>query len=98
MKLRVNNETIEVRAAEDTPLLWVLRDQLNRLGFKVGRRHVTTLMKKMGIEALTGILLFCIFIFFSLFSFALFLYFLFSRFSFSLFFLSFLFLLFQPLL
>lgn len=30
----------------------MLRDQLNRLGFKVGRRHITTLMKKMGIEAL----------------------------------------------
>lgn len=31
----------------------MLRDQLNRLGFKVGRKHVTTtLMKKMGIEAL----------------------------------------------
>ncbi len=30
----------------------MLRDQLNRLGFKVGRRHVSRLMKKMGIEAL----------------------------------------------
>lgn len=30
----------------------MLRDQLNRMGFKVGRKHVNTLMKKMGIEAL----------------------------------------------
>ena len=30
----------------------MLRDQLNRMGFKVGRTHVSTLMKKMGIEAL----------------------------------------------
>lgn len=29
-----------------------LRDMLNREGFAVGRKHVTTLMKKMGIEAL----------------------------------------------
>jgi putative transposase len=30
----------------------MLRDQLNRKGFDVGRRHVGTLMKRMGIEAL----------------------------------------------
>jgi len=30
----------------------MLRDMLNREGFTVGRKHVTTLMKKMGIEAL----------------------------------------------
>jgi len=30
----------------------MLRDQLNREGFKVGRKHVRTLMKKMGVEAL----------------------------------------------
>ena len=30
----------------------MLRDQLNRMGIKVGRKHVSTLMKKMGIEAL----------------------------------------------
>jgi putative transposase len=30
----------------------MLRDQLSRMGFKVGRKHVSTLMKKMGIEAL----------------------------------------------
>ena len=30
----------------------MLRDQLNREGFKVGRKHVGTLMKRMGIEAL----------------------------------------------
>ena len=29
------------------------RDQLNRQGFKVGRRHVSTLMKKMGIVPLS---------------------------------------------
>jgi putative transposase len=27
----------------------MLRDQLDRQGFKVGRRHVSTLMKKMGV-------------------------------------------------
>jgi putative transposase len=30
----------------------MLRDLLNREGFKVGRKHVATLMRKMGIEAL----------------------------------------------
>ena len=30
----------------------MLRDQLSRMGFKVGRKHVSMLMKKMGIEAL----------------------------------------------
>ena len=30
----------------------MLRDQLNRAGINVGRRHVSTLMKRMGIEAL----------------------------------------------
>src|SRR6185312_7669002 len=30
----------------------MLRDQLNRKGFNVGRKHVGTLMKRMGIEAL----------------------------------------------
>ena len=30
----------------------MLRDQLNREGFKVGRKHVGTLMARMGIEAL----------------------------------------------
>ncbi len=30
----------------------MLRDQLNREGFTVGRKHVGTLMKRMGIEAL----------------------------------------------
>lgn len=30
----------------------MIRDQLNRRGFQVGRGHVRTLMKKMGIEAL----------------------------------------------
>jgi len=36
MKLRVNNEVLEVRAAPDTPLLWVLRDHLNMTGTKFG--------------------------------------------------------------
>jgi putative transposase len=30
----------------------MLRDQLNRQGFKVGRQHVTTLMRRMGINAI----------------------------------------------
>jgi putative transposase len=30
----------------------MLRDQLSRLGIRVGRRHIATLMKRMGIEAL----------------------------------------------
>ena len=30
----------------------MLRDQLRRLGLKVGRRHIATLMRRMGIEAL----------------------------------------------
>ncbi len=30
----------------------MLRDQLGRKGFRVGRRHVATLMRRMGIEAL----------------------------------------------
>ena len=30
----------------------MLRDMLNREGFEVGRRHVATLMERMGIEAL----------------------------------------------
>src|ERR1017187_6080834 len=30
----------------------MLRDMLNREGFEVGRRHVSTLMRRMGIEAL----------------------------------------------
>ena len=30
----------------------MLRDQLNREGYDVGRKHVGTLMKRMGIEAL----------------------------------------------
>lgn len=36
MKLRINNEVIDVRAAPDTPLLWVLRDQLSMTGTKFG--------------------------------------------------------------
>ncbi len=36
MKLQVNNEVLEVKAAPDTPLLWVLRDHLNMTGTKFG--------------------------------------------------------------
>ena len=36
MKLRVNDENLEVKAAPDTPLLWVLRDYLNMTGTKYG--------------------------------------------------------------
>ncbi len=31
---------------------WMLRDMLHREGIEIGRRHVATLMKRMGIEAL----------------------------------------------
>ena len=36
LKLTVNQKTIEVDAAPDTPLLWVLRDHLNLNGAKYG--------------------------------------------------------------
>ena len=36
MKLRINNENVDVDVAPDTPLLWVLRDQLNLTGTKFG--------------------------------------------------------------
>ena len=36
MKLLVNNEELNVRAKPDTPLLWVLRDQLSMTGTKFG--------------------------------------------------------------
>jgi isoquinoline 1-oxidoreductase alpha subunit len=36
MQLRVNNEVLDVDAADDTPLLWVLRDHLNMTGTKYG--------------------------------------------------------------
>ncbi len=36
MKLDVNGRTREVEVAEDTPLLWVLRDELKLLGTKFG--------------------------------------------------------------
>lgn len=34
--IRVNNQSHEINVSEDTPLLWVLRDQLNLLGTKYG--------------------------------------------------------------
>ncbi len=34
--LKINGETIAVNADSDTPLLWVLRDQLNLVGTKFG--------------------------------------------------------------
>ncbi|MEL6275309.1 MAG: (2Fe-2S)-binding protein [Bacteroidota bacterium] len=34
--IQVNGETREVRADEDTPLLWVLRDELDLVGTKYG--------------------------------------------------------------
>ncbi len=34
--LEVNNKSLTVEAAEDTPLLWVLRDELNMVGTKFG--------------------------------------------------------------
>ena len=36
MKLTVNGETVEVKAGADTPLLWVLRDELGMNGTKFG--------------------------------------------------------------
>ncbi len=34
--IKINGETHSIEAAEDTPLLWVLRDQLNLVGTKYG--------------------------------------------------------------
>lgn len=36
LKLKVNNQTVQVDAAGDTPLLWVLRDHLDLMGAKYG--------------------------------------------------------------
>ena len=36
MKLTINGQSVEVHAAADTPLLWVLRDELNMTGTKYG--------------------------------------------------------------
>lgn len=36
MQLRVNDKTVTVNAAADTPLLWVLREELGLLGAKFG--------------------------------------------------------------
>ena len=36
MKLTVNNEVVEVSSEADTPLLWVLRDELSLVGTKYG--------------------------------------------------------------
>lgn len=36
MKIRVNNQTVDVDATPDTPLLWVLRDHLAMTGTKFG--------------------------------------------------------------
>lgn len=36
MKLRVNGEIKEIQASDDTPLLWVLRDELRLTGTKFG--------------------------------------------------------------
>ncbi|MEM6622762.1 MAG: (2Fe-2S)-binding protein [Pseudomonadota bacterium] len=36
MKLTINGQTRDVTAPEDTPLLWVLRDELNLTGTKFG--------------------------------------------------------------
>ena len=36
MKLKVNGELLDVNAAPDTPLLWVLRDYLDMTGTKFG--------------------------------------------------------------
>ena len=36
MKLRINDQEVDVEVAPDTPLLWVLRDQLDLTGTKYG--------------------------------------------------------------
>ena len=36
LKLKVNNQTVQVDASGDTPLLWVLRDHLDLMGAKYG--------------------------------------------------------------
>ena len=36
MKLQINNQTYDVDVAEDTPLLWVIRDNLGLTGTKFG--------------------------------------------------------------
>jgi isoquinoline 1-oxidoreductase alpha subunit len=36
MKLTINGKSVDVRAAGDTPLLWVLRDELGLTGTKFG--------------------------------------------------------------
>jgi isoquinoline 1-oxidoreductase alpha subunit len=36
MELTVNGKKVQVHASEDTPLLWVLRDELNLTGTKYG--------------------------------------------------------------
>ena len=36
MKLQVNNQTLEVSSPGDTPLLWVIRDELGMTGTKFG--------------------------------------------------------------
>ncbi len=36
VKLKVNNQTVEVNAAADMPLLWVLREHLDLMGTKYG--------------------------------------------------------------
>ena len=34
--LSINDKRVETKAAEDTPLLWILRDHLNMTGTKFG--------------------------------------------------------------
>jgi isoquinoline 1-oxidoreductase subunit alpha len=36
MKLKINGKDVEVKADKDTPLLWVLRDELGLMGTKYG--------------------------------------------------------------
>ena len=36
MKLNINNKSYDVKSTPDTPLLWVLRDELNLTGTKYG--------------------------------------------------------------
>ena len=36
MQLSINGQSVEVSASDDTPLLWVLRDELGMTGTKFG--------------------------------------------------------------
>ena len=47
MKLHINDQTYDVQTEDDTPLLWVIRDDLGMTGTKYGcgLAHFANLMK-----------------------------------------------------